>query len=299
MQVCPNCSHRNRLGVIFCDNCGASLIGDSPLSTKNIGGNAGNSGDAGSGSNESFRSAGTDVFSQGTVLRVEIEGAEPILLKPKRETVFGRRDPATGTMPDVDLTPFAGYRMGVSRRHIVIRQSDDTRLDIIDLGSSNGTYVNGQKLSPNQPQRLRDGDELRLGQMVMKIFFQKPLIEDTPASPKTPVAEANKAPASPPVAPAVAPPAVAPASGPTTGTPPVVTQPGEARSIVPPPPVIVQPPQLAPAGGAGTPDNSGDASEANPSGTGTLPPLPPSPNGPSVQSDPSGTKILQDPDAKP
>src|SRR5260221_11108126 len=159
MQICPNCSHRNRLGVIFCDNCGASLIGDSPLNTKNINPDTVN---VGSYFNEVLRSVGSDVFTQGTILRLEIEGAEPVLLKPKRETVFGRRDPATGTMPDVDLTPFAGYRMGVSRRHVVVRQSEGNGLDILDLGSSNGTYLNGQKVNPNEPQRLRDGDELRL-----------------------------------------------------------------------------------------------------------------------------------------
>ena len=37
MQVCPNCSHRNRPGLLFCENCGTSLIGDSPLSTKSLG----------------------------------------------------------------------------------------------------------------------------------------------------------------------------------------------------------------------------------------------------------------------
>jgi pSer/pThr/pTyr-binding forkhead associated (FHA) protein len=170
MQVCSNCGHRNRPGVVFCDNCGASLIGDSPLSTKNFNQNANaQSGD----SNEIIASAGSDIFAQGTILRIEIEGAEPILLKPKPETVFGRRDPATGSMPDVDLTPFAGYRMGVSRKHALIRQGEGAdRLDLWDLGSSNGTFLNGTRLNANRPYRLRDGDEIRFGQMVMHVYFQ-------------------------------------------------------------------------------------------------------------------------------
>jgi predicted component of type VI protein secretion system len=218
-------------------------------------------------------------------------------------------------MPDVDLTPFAGYRMGVSRRHIVIRQSEDTRLDILDLGSSNGTYVNGQKLTPNQPQRLRDGDELRLGQMVMRIFFQKPLTEESPTIPKPPVAEASNVPApaqstgTPPVVtqpgeakPIVPPPPVVTQPGdvkPIAPPPPVVTQPGDVKPIVPPSPVIVQPPQVAPAAGTGNSDKSATEEPVSPPGTANLPPLPTSPNGPDVQADPSGTRILQDPDAKP
>jgi pSer/pThr/pTyr-binding forkhead associated (FHA) protein len=120
------------------------------------------------------KTAGSDIFSQGTVLRIEIEGAEPLLLKPKQETVFGRRYPATGTMPDVDLTPFAGYRMGVSRKHALIRQDEVDRLDLWDLGSSNGTFLNGTRLNANRPYKIRDGDEIRFGQMVMHVYFQRP-----------------------------------------------------------------------------------------------------------------------------
>src|SRR4051812_18714026 len=136
MQVCPNCSHRNRPGVVFCENCGTSLIGDSPISTKHLGVKeqpttakepdvATNA--AAAAAAASTQSAGSEVFGKGTVLKIEIAGAEPLLLKPKAETVFGRRDPMTGEMPDVDLTPFAGYRMGVSRRHAIIKQTDNER----------------------------------------------------------------------------------------------------------------------------------------------------------------------------
>src|SRR4051794_12976029 len=139
MQICPNCSHRNRPGVVFCDNCGASLIGDSPLSTRSIAGKMPDL--AAEPIPASVLGPAADVFTKGTILRLEIDGAEPLLLKPKEETVFGRRDPASGAMPDVDLTPFAGYRMGVSRRHAIVKQSEDEKLDLFDLGSSNGTFL--------------------------------------------------------------------------------------------------------------------------------------------------------------
>lgn len=211
MQVCSNCGHRNRPGVVFCDNCGASLIGDSPLSTKNFN----QATDAATPAEaEVIASAGSDIFAQGTILRIEVEGAEPILLKPKPETVFGRRDPATGSMPDVDLTPFAGYRMGVSRKHALIRQGEGAdRLDLWDLGSSNGTFLNGTRLNANRPYRLRDGDEVRFGQMVLHIFFQSkppdtsPLDKATPAPGDAAPADKVEAPAAP-----VAPQSSAPAS---------------------------------------------------------------------------------------
>jgi len=128
---------------------------------------------------------GSDSFNDGMLLRIEVDGGkEAVLIKPTQETVLGRRDPATGAMPDVDMTPFAGYRMGVSRRHAVIRHADGNRLDVWDLGSSNGTFLNGTRLNAHRPYKIHDGDEIRLGQMMMKVYFQhQPISADSPKPP--------------------------------------------------------------------------------------------------------------------
>ncbi len=115
---------------------------------------------------------GSDVFMVGMLLKIVVDNATSLLLKFDRELVFGRKDPATGTMPDVDLTPFAGFRMGVSRRHAIIRHTPDNRLDLWDMGSSNGTFLNGTRLTPHRPFRLHDGDQIRLAQMPIQIYFQ-------------------------------------------------------------------------------------------------------------------------------
>jgi len=176
MQQCSNCGHQNRAGVVFCENCGASLIGKVPLDTRSLEGSA-SAEKAKAGLDASVltdvKIQGISLFREGDVLQLEVEsGPEPIQFKPTAETIFGRRDPATGAMPDVDLTPFAGYRMGVSRRHAAIRLGENNTLDIWDLGSSNGTYLNGQRLGAHRPYRLHDGDELRLGQMMIRVFFR-------------------------------------------------------------------------------------------------------------------------------
>lgn len=171
--VCPNCGHRNRPGTAICENCSTSLIGESAVSTKQLNKQDGQAlTDSGELVRDAISTAGSSSFTEDMVLRLEIEGAAtPILLFPKKETVIGRRDPATGTMPDVDLTSYAGYRMGVSRRHSVIRLRNN-EVEIFDLGSSNGTSVNGLKLQPHQPQPLRDGDEITLGKMTLRVLFQ-------------------------------------------------------------------------------------------------------------------------------
>ncbi|MBN2469443.1 MAG: FHA domain-containing protein [Anaerolineae bacterium] len=170
MQVCTSCGHENRPGVLFCENCGTSLTGQPGAgSTKGL------DDDIQPSVSEQVISAGTDFLAPGAALRIEIEGGpEPIVIRPRQELIFGRRDPATGAMPDIDLTPYAGYRMGVSRRHAAIRSAEEHHLDVWDLGSSNGTYLNGVRLNPHRPYRLHDGDRIRLGQMVIRILFTAP-----------------------------------------------------------------------------------------------------------------------------
>jgi predicted component of type VI protein secretion system len=54
----------------------------------------------------------------------------------------------------------------VSRRHAEIQVSNGDIL-ISDLGSTNGTFVNGERI--DQPRSLRDGDEVRIGAVVWRL----------------------------------------------------------------------------------------------------------------------------------
>jgi hypothetical protein len=186
--TCPKCAHVNRPGILVCENCGTLLVTDKqseaekPVTKRFENEKATFVDDA----EQTYRqatetsellsaamsSAGSTQFTDNMVLRLEIDGAPtPILLHPKAETSIGRRDPATGTMPDVDLSAYAGYRLGVSRKHAIIRLKNH-QLEIYDLGSSNGTSVNGVRLTPHQPHVLRDGDEVLLGKMMVRVLFQ-------------------------------------------------------------------------------------------------------------------------------
>lgn len=72
----------------------------------------------------------------------------------KAETTFGR----DGTVCTVAIPNFDG----VSRRHAMIVNKDNQYF-VMDLGSRNGTYVQGIRLSPNQQTALNDGDTVRFG----------------------------------------------------------------------------------------------------------------------------------------
>jgi pSer/pThr/pTyr-binding forkhead associated (FHA) protein len=56
----------------------------------------------------------------------------------------------------------------VSRRHVLIIREGNL-LKVADLGSTNGTYLNGVRLQQHQPRLLRTGDRLSLGELVLKV----------------------------------------------------------------------------------------------------------------------------------
>jgi pSer/pThr/pTyr-binding forkhead associated (FHA) protein len=57
---------------------------------------------------------------------------------------------------------------GISRRHAAITRRDDGSYALEDLGSSNGTFANQQRVE--QPLALRDGDMIQLGTMTVLRF---------------------------------------------------------------------------------------------------------------------------------
>jgi pSer/pThr/pTyr-binding forkhead associated (FHA) protein len=85
----------------------------------------------------------------------------------KSEVLIGREDPVSNIYPDIDLTPHGGEEGGVSRLHAKLFINGSQYL-IEDQNSTNFTFVNRQKLAPKTPTPIKDGDEIRLGRVVLK-----------------------------------------------------------------------------------------------------------------------------------
>ncbi len=64
----------------------------------------------------------------------------------------------------------------VSRRHALVHKQDETEYWVIDLGSGNGTYLNGRRVT--LPTRLNDGDGLTLGDSA--VTFRQIAVRHTP-----------------------------------------------------------------------------------------------------------------------
>ncbi len=83
-------------------------------------------------------------------------------LSANAETMIGRGDPVTGQQPDVDLSPVDPDRSS-SRRHAKVYFRDGAFHLVEEIGTTNGTFVNGVRLQAGHPLRVGPGDELRFG----------------------------------------------------------------------------------------------------------------------------------------
>src|SRR6201987_881699 len=64
----------------------------------------------------------------------------------------------------------------VSRRHALIHLQNIGELWLIDFGSSNGTFLNKRRI--HHPVRLSDGDQITIGDQVLKIRQPTAISED-------------------------------------------------------------------------------------------------------------------------
>jgi pSer/pThr/pTyr-binding forkhead associated (FHA) protein len=106
----------------------------------------------------------------GPKVLVARESGHRILLPEDGELILGRFDPLTRVKPDIDLTFEDRYVHAVSRRHASINGWQG-RYEITDLGSRNGTWINGQRLALHSAPILHVGDEVRLGNI--SFFFDE------------------------------------------------------------------------------------------------------------------------------
>jgi pSer/pThr/pTyr-binding forkhead associated (FHA) protein len=86
------------------------------------------------------------------------------------EITLGRVHTSNKIQPKVDLSAFGGASLGTSRLHAAIRR-ENNQLWIEDTGSSNGTWVNGERLAPFTPCPLSGNCHLMLANLEVQLIF--------------------------------------------------------------------------------------------------------------------------------
>lgn len=95
------------------------------------------------------------------------ESGTEFQLSAAAETMIGRQDPVTGIDPDVDLSDVDSHR-STSRRHARIDRRGARFFLTEEIGTTNGTFVNGRRLATGVPTELNPGDEVQFGLVRMR-----------------------------------------------------------------------------------------------------------------------------------
>lgn len=163
MNICPFCDRNNREGAMICENCGRGMSVFAGLATRVVGDST---------ATGTVRRRGSDQFGPETVVVMYVQEAdEPLVLLVDEPTVLGRGNIDRKRNPDIDLTVYDAFALGVSSRHAGL-QRQGSQLVLTDLASTNGTYLNGERLEEYQPVILHDSDEIRLGKLKIALYFE-------------------------------------------------------------------------------------------------------------------------------
>jgi hypothetical protein len=158
----------NHSGSVFCSSCGAQLIA-TDLTTQSIHTDQVRATVGANTPPPVSRPLGTrDADSWGSLHLMD--NGQILPLSSRNDYTLGRVSEGQPVMPDIDLTPYNAYANGVSRLHAMIHR-DGRRVVIMDLGSANGSYVNGKRLTPNTERLLNHGDVIVLGKLKFQILL--------------------------------------------------------------------------------------------------------------------------------
>jgi hypothetical protein len=143
--ACPKCATARTTGDRFCETCGHDFEPAEPSLP----------------AWELLIEADREYhgrFALGGIVFPEGIAAQRVALDAA-ELQIGRRDGVS----DAPAITGAADDPALSRRHAVLRRQDDGSYAIEDLGSTNGTEVNGRQIEAHAVVRLGDGDRLHLG----------------------------------------------------------------------------------------------------------------------------------------
>lgn len=107
--------------------------------------------------------------AQPTALLLRHAGGEIAVPAGKTELMIGRPDPATGAIPEINLGPVDSART-LSRRHARLILANGRWMLREEPGVGNGTWVNGERLQPEQTVSVKAGDALRFGAIEVELL---------------------------------------------------------------------------------------------------------------------------------
>ena len=149
-MFCTRCGHRNPDDAHFCAECGHPLQGDVTVSLPPV--------ETDDEPREAFPFPYDQLEpGQGLLLVTRGPNVGSTFLLAQAETTVGRDVTSDVFLDDVT----------VSRAHAILEREDSAAWFVRDVGSLNGTYVNGEQVERTV---LSTGDEVQIGRFKLTFF---------------------------------------------------------------------------------------------------------------------------------
>lgn len=171
MITCKVCQNEEYLGTVFCSECGAELRAAS-LAAEDTVVYPRKEGDP----KYTTIPHPEDSLPEGKFALYMPDYEQFLDLPDQREFTLGRLVDGQVITPDIDLNPYDAYENGISRLHATIRTNPEKNtIHVLDLGSANGTSVNGYEIPANSEVPLAHEDVLTLGKLHLKVLKSEKL----------------------------------------------------------------------------------------------------------------------------
>lgn len=171
-KFCPVCKHKNPHTATACQYCGA-LLDENPLNMNATTKNTGVEPNIPTENLGSFidialiPQGGIGIYAGGSL--------KADYLQLDRELIIGRKPEATDES-FLDLTSLDAFNLGVSRRHAKICRTE-SGFEVMDLSSTNGTWLNNERLIPKKAYPFASGSQVRCGRLRLFVMYRTVLLD--------------------------------------------------------------------------------------------------------------------------
>ncbi len=117
MILCPNCQHKELPGALFCSECGAQLISLDNFNTRSITKVPSDTLQKGGSIPEPVTPPRITKSGILSIALHIIDSGQVIHLAERKDFSLGRAAEYQPILPDVDLSPYDAFALGVSRLH--------------------------------------------------------------------------------------------------------------------------------------------------------------------------------------
>lgn len=164
MLTCPNCGHQNPAESTTCKKCRRIFANQLSIGRTTT-----------SVSFESIQDL--KYYAVRLILNrngIVVQSEEDKIAIPLGDKIYIGRDIVDGVFKSyIDMSAYGALRFGMSRIHAMLETSSG-HFQLMDLGSTNGSTIDGERMEPFRSYPLRDNAEVILGQFPILVQYYKP-----------------------------------------------------------------------------------------------------------------------------